>query len=372
MPDALDAFGRWRLILGDPAEAATGGLGEWAAADAALNWLYGREQKAETEVRGTGHGPSQLSTPEWINTVHRLFPKETIERLEQDAIERYKISELVTNPEVLARVEPNETLLQAVLQTKHLMNPDVLVMARKLVEEVVRKLIERLSQKITEKRGGPKRPQRSLRPTSSLDLRRTLQKNLHRWDSVNKRLSVDQLFFLRRSHQHRQMENWQLILLVDQSGSMLASAIHSAVTAACFWGLNDLKTHLIAWDDNVVDLTDHVRDPVELLLKVNLGGGNDAPKALRYAAQLIEYPKKAIVVLITDFYEGGTADGMVREIAGLVSQGTRVLGLAALCENAYPAYDKETAARCAAAGAKVGAMTPGELVSFVLDAMGKM
>ncbi len=370
LPDDLPALTRWRLILGEAAQDSLGGIGGWAQADAAMEWLYGRERAkdAHREERGTGPGPSQMTVPDWINEIHTLFPREIIERLEHDAIHRYHLTEMITDPAVLERVEPDEKLLEAVLQTKHLMNPEVLAMARKLVEKVIRDLIERLSRKVKEHRSGPKRPRRTTRPPMSIDLRRTLRQNLHRWDPVRRRLNVDRVSFLARAHQRRHMERWQLILLVDQSGSMISSAIHSAVTAACFWGLRDLKTHLIAWDNNVVDLTDHVQDPVELLLKVNLGGGNDAAKALRYAAQLIENPRSAIVVLITDFYEGD-AGPMVREIASLVAQGTKVLGLAALCDNAYPAYDKDTAARCAAAGARVGAMTPGELVGFVVGAM---
>ena len=139
------ALTRWRLLLGAAAETACGGLtGDSLASEAALDWLYCRdagEVQREQMTREGGSGPSALSVPDWVNEVHRLFPKETIERLERDAVERFGIVELVTDPKVLERLEPNPALLEAVLRTRHLMNPNVLAMARQLVARVVRELI---------------------------------------------------------------------------------------------------------------------------------------------------------------------------------------------------------------------------------------
>ncbi len=143
----LDAAERWRLLLGEAAQASLGpGSAEALAMDRALAWLYGRDgggdgRSPDSLDRHGGSEASQLTVPDWINQIHALFPKETIERLERDAIERYGIDEVVTNLEVLERATPNPALLQAVLRTKHLMNPQVLAMARKLVDQVVRELI---------------------------------------------------------------------------------------------------------------------------------------------------------------------------------------------------------------------------------------
>ena len=146
---------RWRLVLGRSAEEAldarAGLTADELAADAAMEWLYDRgEGLADRDIRerSAGLGGSNLTVPAWIGEVHRLFPKETIERLERDAVEKYQIHEVVTNPEVLSRVEPSETLLRAVLLTKHLMNPDVLAMARELVAKVVRKLMDTLARTV--------------------------------------------------------------------------------------------------------------------------------------------------------------------------------------------------------------------------------
>jgi uncharacterized protein with von Willebrand factor type A (vWA) domain len=367
---------RWRLVLGKAAEEELGGCsGDFAAIDAALGWLYGRDKElAERDIQDRctqgGSGASQLTVPEWINDIHRLFPKETIERLEQDAVERYGIDEVVTNPEVLARVEPNEVLLAAVLRTKHLMKPEVLAQARRLVAEVVRRLMEKLAREVRQVFAGPldRRRRSPRRGARNLDFRRTLRANLGRWSPQESKLYVEKLWFFTR--RRRFTEPWQIVLLVDQSGSMVSSVIHSAVTASCLSGLPGMRTHLVAFDTAVVDLTDQTSDPVELLMKVQLGGGTDIGQAVQYAAGLLETPRRSIVILITDFFEGASPELLVRRVKALCEQGTKVLGLAALDEQANPIYDRDLAARLVRVGAHVGAMTPGELAGWIAEKVG--
>ncbi|THV30704.1 VWA domain-containing protein [Glycomyces paridis] len=370
---------RWRLILGPAAERHTGGLGpENAARDAALDWLYSRgDDLGKRDVRrggargdrGGGDEPSILTTIDWLDGIHRLFPKETIERLERDAVERYEIHDVLTDPDVLARIEPNPALLKAVLRTKHLMNPQVLAAARRIVEEVVRRLVEKLSVEVRTVFTGSRnrRPSRHRR-ARDFDLKRTLQGNLKHYRPEERRVAIERPHF--HSRTSKRLEQWQLVLLVDQSGSMTSSVIHSAVTAACLYALPGLKTHLVAFDTSVVDMTSEVDDPVELLMKVQLGGGTDIAKAVDYAAGLIENPRRSIVALITDFYEGGNANRLVHTVKQLCQQGTQVLGLAALDEEANPVYDREMAGRLAAQGAHIGAMTPSHLVEFVAERLG--
>jgi uncharacterized protein with von Willebrand factor type A (vWA) domain len=158
-----------------------------------------------------------------------------------------------------------------------------------------------------------------------------------------------------------------VLLLVDQSGSMLGSVIHAAVTAACLWGLPGVKTHLIAFDTEVIDLTENVTDPVAVLMGVQLGGGTHIGHAVGYAAERIEVPRRAIVVVISDFFEGMAEHVLVNHVRALVAQGTQVLGLAALDERADPVYDHALAARLVEAGAHVGAMTPGQLAAWLAE-----
>ncbi len=371
-PAEITDFVRWRLILGEAAESACRGAGQplsgdALAMDAAMEWLYGRdpEEGARQTMRRGGREGSRLTTPAWINEIHRLFPKETIERLERDAIERYAIEDVVTNPEVLARAEPNETLLKAVLRTKHLMAPEVLVMARKLVQKVIERLMNALARDLSVAFSGvlDRRRHTRLRIARNLDFRRTIKDNLRRYDADARRIAIERVHFFARNQ--RSLQPWQVILLVDQSGSMLNSVIHASVTAACLWGLPGIRTHLIAFDTAVVDLTSDVTDPVELLMKVQLGGGTDIQGAVGYATGLIEHPQRAIVVLISDFYEGASQALLVHRVKALTSQRTLVLGLAALDASADPAYDRDMARRLVEAGAEVGAMTPGELAGWL-------
>ena len=367
--DIPDPLQRWRLLLGDPAEAACGGLSaEAKAADAALDWLYGRDSdRASRGERSAGLGPSALSTPDWINTIHTLFPKEVIERLEQDAVERYGIDEGVTNLEVLERIEPSESLLRAVLHTKHLMNPEVLAAARKLVAEVVRRIMEKLATEVRQAFSGSRDRRRRSRMNvaRNFDFKQTLAANLHRYDPERRKLYVERPVFISRTKRHA--EPWDIILLIDQSGSMVDSVIHSAVMAACLWQLPGMRTRLVAFDTAVVDLTADVSDPVELLMKVQLGGGTDIAKAVGYAQSLVANPARSIVVLVSDFYEGGSPHELVRRVKALVESGAKVLGLAALDAQAEPNYDREMAARLVREGAQIGAMTPGQLAGWLAE-----
>jgi Mg-chelatase subunit ChlD len=364
---------RWRLVLGRPADELTGGAGLGGAAaarDAALDWLYQRDGDLDRRgIRRGGDEASVLTTVDWLDDIHRLFPRETIERLERDAVERYEITDVVTDPAVLERIEPNATLLKAVLRTKHLMNPQVLALARRIVEAVVRRLVEQLATEVRQAFGGARSrtPSRRAR-VADFDVRRTIRENLRHYQPDERRVLVERALF--RSRTRRHLDRWQVVLVVDQSGSMAGSVIHSAVTAACLWGLPGVQTHLVAFDTAVVDLTADVDDPVELLMKVQLGGGTDIARAVDYAAQLIEQPRRAIVAVVTDFYEGGDPARLVRTVKGLVEQGTHVLGLAALDEDANPSFDRDLAQRLADVGAHVGAMTPGELAGFVAERIG--
>ncbi|MDO5623595.1 MAG: VWA domain-containing protein [Pseudomonadota bacterium] len=368
---------RWRLLLGEAAQPSLpcGGQGAGQAMDSALAWLYGREEaqggqgddSTESLDRHGGSEASQLTVPEWINQIHELFPKETIERLERDAIERYGIDEVVTNIDVLERATPNPALLAAVMRTKHLMNPAVLEAARRLVAKVVQALVEQLAKEMRRAFGGTRRRTElsGQGAASQFAARETLRRNLKHFDPERRRLIVQRPLFYTQQRKH--LERWQILLVVDQSGSMVGSVIHAAITAACLWSLPGVQTHLIAFDTEIVDLTHEAHDPVETLMKVQLGGGTYIGKAVQYAAEQIEAPRRAIVVVISDFYEGMSEYVLIDQVRSLVAQGTQVLGLAALDEQANPSYDRELARKLVEVGAHVGAMTPGQLAGWLAE-----
>jgi Mg-chelatase subunit ChlD len=370
---------RWRLVMGAGSEQLCGGLGgEDRARDECLGFLYDREYGAGRNVRGKdaggtsgGLGESSLTVPDWINRIHELFPRRTVERLEKDALERYQLDEMVTNPEVLARAQPNQTLLKAVLRTKHLMNQDVLKAARHIVRLAVEELMKKLAVDVRNAfQGALDRRNRSrLKVAKNFDVDATLRRNLKHYDPAERRILIETPYFYSRIR--RQVDRWQLIVLVDESGSMMDSVIHSAVTASIFYSMRMMKVHLCIFDTSVVDLTADCVDPVETLMKVQLGGGTDIGQALEYASQLVENPRRTIVVLITDFYEGAPVGRLYAAAKKLVEGGVTALGLAALDERADPTYDHEVAARLVQMGWHVAAMTPGELANWVAEKVRK-
>jgi hypothetical protein len=369
---------RWRLILGESTTNVLGSLSdEWQDRETALGFLYDREQQGQN-IRGRGQeddrrgslDPSNLTVPDWINAVHQLFPQKTIERLEKDALERYQLAEMVTNPELLQRVQPSQTLLKAVLRTKHLMNQEVLAIARELVRKVVEQLMEKLARQIQSPFfGSINRQRRSyLKIAKNFDASTTIRRNLKHYSRDRQQLIIQTPYF--NSRIRRQVDRWQLIILVDESGSMLDSVIHSAVTAAIFFGIKSLKTHLCLFDTSVVDVTADCTDPVETLMKVQLGGGTDIGQAVAYAQTLVENPRRTIVILITDFFEGAPLDRLYSVTKQLIESGVTFLGLAALDEQANPTYDRAIAQHLVNLGAHVAAMTPGELAEWVAQKIG--
>ena len=385
---------RWQLILAADTESVLGEtLDETGQARAkAIAFLYEREYKrrnvriaSQTNRQGAslefkpqgnegrvppqnrqgGLAPSMLTVPDWINAIHELFPQKTIERLERDALERYQLEEMVTNPDLLSRAQPSQTLLKAVLRTKHLMNQDVLAMARHLVRQVIEQLLEKLAREVQSPFiGAVNRRRRSfLKVAKNFDADRTIKRNLKYYDPKTKRLYIQTPYFFSRIRRH--VERWQIIILVDESGSMLDSVIHAAVTAAIFFGLKQVRTHLCLFDTSIVDVTADCSDPVETIMKVQLGGGTDIGQALAYAASLVENPRNTIVILITDFYEGAPVQQLLTTTKNLVESGVTLLGLAALDEQANPNYNRDIAQKMVNLGAHVAAMTPGELAEWV-------
>jgi Mg-chelatase subunit ChlD len=384
--DALKRKVRWRLVLGEEADDGDGsGLdAEGRRRDKMLEFLYGREYGGKRNVRrGSGkegadgegdaedrHGgleASNLTVPDWINAIHELFPQRTIERLEKDALERYNLEEMVTNPDLLRRAAPSQTLLKAVLRTKHLMNQEVLGLARTLVRRVVEELMKKLATEIrTPFTGSVNRMQRSfIKVAKNFDAPMTIHHNLANYDPKSKRMFIKTPYFNSRIRRH--VDKWQIIIVVDESGSMMDSVIHSAITAAIFWGIKTLRTHLVIFDTSVVDLTHDCSDPVEALMKVQLGGGTDIGQALAYAQGLVENPRRAIIVLVTDFFEGAPLNNLYTVTRELCQSGVHLLGLAALDSQAHPNFNRDVAEHMVQLGAQVGAMTPGELAQWVAE-----
>jgi Mg-chelatase subunit ChlD len=358
---------RWRLVLGKYArnEIAVGLTIEQQRIENALDFLYSREYKGrgvrdEEDQKGTRDGtldPSQLTVPHWLNEVRELFPKDTVALIEKHALDRYGLTELVTDPEILRRLEPSFDLLKILLTFRGHLKGEVLNEVRRVIRNVVEEIKRRLSAEIRRAFSGNRNRFRhsNLKMAQNLDWRGTIKKNLKNYDINRKQIAVEQILFF--SKIQRRLP-WLIILCVDQSGSMGGSVIYSAVMAGILSSLPLIDVKLVAFDTSVVDLSGHVEDPVELLMNVQLGGGTNIGQAMQYCEQLVEDPHRTIVVLISDFCEGAAPRPLLASCKRFREGGVRLLGLAALDETASPSYDVHMAESLAAEGMDIAALTP--------------
>lgn len=361
---------RWRLILGGYAKnqldfgagkAMENGI-SCMDLEEALDFLYNREQGED--VRQGSLDASHLTAVTWITKIRRLFPKETVEILERHALDRYGMTELLTDREVLEKLEPNQELLKTILQLKHLMKGDVLDTARRIVKKVAEEIAKKLNQDIRRSLLGKlernsEHPVRSIR---NLDIQKTIRRNLRHYDRENGQIMLEEVYFHGRTRRYSQ---WRVVIAVDESGSMLDSVIHSAVMAGIFAKLPMLDTRLVIFDTQVVDLSEYLEDPVATLMSIQLGGGTYITGALQYCESLIENPHRTMVVLVSDLCEGGSTAALLGVSRGIIESGARLICLTALDMEANPVYDRRTAQQMADLGAHVGAMTPEMLGDFM-------
>lgn len=369
----IEQLNKWRLILGKysseqlPFDDDGTGI-RYVELEDVLDFLYSREYGEEDGVRQQtgGSGGSSLTVSEWINKIRELFPKETVEIMEKQALDRYGMTELLTDKDVLARLEPNQELLKTILQLKGSMNQDVLAEARKIIRHVVDDLTKKLEQDIRQSIIGRVDRNRTspVKSSRNFDIKKTIAKNLKNYDRENNRLVLERVYFNARVKKYN---TWRVIIAVDESGSMMDSVIHSAVMAGIFAALPMLDTKLVIFDTNVVDLSGYVDDPVETLMSVQLGGGTDIGKAVSYCDTLIDNPDRTIVVLITDLYEGGNVGNLYAATRGIIEAGSKMIVLTALDMNANPNYNRNIAADMVRLGANVAAMTPNQLAEWVAD-----
>lgn len=346
-----------------------GGQSRYDQMDRVLDYLYGREYRSrgvrgEVDSRAGGDEESVFTVPDWIREVRELFPADTAEIIQRHALDRYGMTELVTDPEVLNKLEPSYELLKTVLSFKGLMQGEVLEVARRIVRQVVEDLRRKLAKEVRQQLWGKLNKQRRsrLKVFKNLDFRRTIKANLKHYNRDRRQLVLETLHFFSRVEHHLP---WHIIMAVDCSGSMLDSVIYSAVMAGIFKGLPSLRVNLLAFDTAIVDFSDEVDDPTELLMSVQLGGGTNIGGALSHCETLVRHPSRTIVIVVTDFCEGGPPDAMLASIKRLRESGARVLGLAALDQTAQPCYDRQMAERCVAAGAEVAALTPQRLAQWL-------
>ena len=369
MSVAEENLNRWRLILGKNSENQIEFTGEYSESisyqdmEETLDYLYSQEYGEEVLRKG-GTGKSQLNAAKWIEKARKLFPKRTVEVLEKQALEHFNLTELLTDKKVLEKMEPNTDLLKTILQFKHLMKSDVIAEAKRIIKKVVDEITEKLQTDIRKSLLGKlnRNMPSNVKSMKNLDIKKTIARNLKNYDTENSRLVLKNVYF---SSRVKRFNKWNVIIAVDESGSMLDSVIYSAVMAGIFAKLPMIDTRLVIFDTNVVDLSGYIDDPVEVLMGMQLGGGTDINGALSYCESLCENPHNTIFVTVTDLYEGGSTQNLLRTCADIISSGSKMIFLTALDRDANPAYDKNLGQKLADMGAFVGAMTPEQLGDYI-------
>ncbi|MER7708879.1 VWA domain-containing protein [Kitasatospora sp. NPDC097605] len=355
---------RWRLVLGGESDGTGRALhGRDAAMDGALAALYrgaaedGRAGQPRSGRRSAGLGGSAPQVARWLGDIREYFPATVVQLMQQDAITRLGLEQLLLEPEMLEAVEPDVHLVGTLLSLKHALPETTRETARAVVGRVVADLERRLADRTRATLGGAlDRSARVNRPRHrDIDWDRTIRANLKNYLPEHGTVVPERLIGYARAQRAVKKD---VILCIDQSGSMAPSVVHSAVFGAVLASMKSLDTRLVVFDTSVVDLTEQLTDPVDVLFATQLGGGTDINRALAYCQSRITRPAETVVVLISDLYEGGIRDEMLKRVAAMKAAGVQFIALLALSDEGAPAYDHAHAAALAALGAPAFACTP--------------
>ncbi|MCC6463474.1 MAG: VWA domain-containing protein [Saprospiraceae bacterium] len=317
--------------------------------DRVLEALYDADRKG-------GLGRSSPNINRWLGDIRRFFPAPVVQLMQRDALDRLGLAQLLLEPELLASVEPDVHLVGALLSLQKALPAKTRDTARQVVRRVVDEL-ERLLRLPLQAavQQALHRSVRNRRPRpNEIDWPRTIYQNLKHYQPGLKAIIPERLAGYGRKG--RAMRH--IILLLDQSGSMAGSVVYTAVFGAVLASMRSVETQLVAFDTAVVDLSAHLHDPVDLLFGTQLGGGTDIHKALAYAQTLVQVPQDTILVLISDLYEGGNRDEMLKKAHALRQAGVTLVALLALSDEGAPGYDHDNAAALSALDIPAFACTP--------------
>ena len=361
---------RWTLALGvEENEEAVSLLSDSdRRMSNALSALYG-DGEGDKKGRG-GLGGSAPRVAKWLGDIREFFPAPVVQVIQKDAFDRKGLRQMLLEPEFLATVEADVNLVADLVALRGVMPETTKETARAVIAKVVAALMARLEARTADAiRGALDRSRRTNRPRfADIDWPRTIRANLSQYQPEYRTVVPERLIgFVRQ--QRRVVDLDEVILCVDQSGSMASSVVYASIFAAVLASLPVVATKLVCFDTAIVDLTEELADPVEVLFGVQLGGGTDINRAVAYCEDRIERPAKAHLVLITDLYEGGDAEALVDRLARLVLAGVNVVVLLALTDTGRPSYDPNLAARVAALGIPVFACTPDQFPELMATAL---
>ncbi|MCX4982936.1 VWA domain-containing protein [Streptomyces sp. NBC_00572] len=353
---------RWRLVLGGGEADGTGRAltGTDAAMDGALTALYGGRTPGGDRAgrdRSAGLGASAPSVARWLGDIRTYFPSSVVQVMQRDAIDRLGLATLLLEPEMLEAVEADVHLVGTLLSLHRAMPETTRETARAVVRKVVDDLEKRLATRTRATlTGALDRTARISRPRHrDIDWDRTIRANLKNYLPEHRTVVPERLVGHGRASRAIRKE---VVLCVDQSGSMAASVVYASVFGAVLASMRSIATRLVVFDTAVVDLTDRLDDPVDVLFGTQLGGGTDINRALAHCQSKITRPADTVVVLISDLYEGGIRDEMLKRVAAMKASGVQFVALLALSDEGAPAYDRDHAAALAALGVPAFACTP--------------
>lgn len=353
---------RWRLILGNEThEQFNIELNKWeTGVDNTLQALYNSDKKG-------GLGPSSPNVSRWLSDIREYFPNSVVKVMQEDAIKRLNLTSLLTEPEVLESLVPDVHLVANLMTLGRMIPEKTKHTARLVVKKVVDELMQKLSgptqQAIV---GSLSRSIKNRSPRhNEINWNETIKKNLKNYQEEYKTIIPEQRIGFGR----RRKAMKDIILCIDQSGSMGTSVVYSGIFGAVMASIPAVETKMVVFDTAVVDLTEDLHDPVELLFGVQLGGGTDIHKALSYCKQMIGRPSDTTLVLITDLYEGGNLDQMKKTAAEIVASGVQMITLLALNDDGSPSYDHENAKFLSALGVPVFACTPDLFPDLMANAL---
>jgi len=346
-----EAARRWRLVLGADEADGTGVSLSGAALemDRALQALY------DSDKRG-GLGSSSPSVARWLGDIREYFPSSVVQVMQRDAFERLDMKRMLMEPEMLEAAQPSVHLVANLIALAGSIPARTRDTARQVVRRVVDELMKRLTEPTRQAvHGALNRSARNRRPRhNDIDWPRTIRANLKNYQPAYRTIVPE----IRIGYGRRRQSMRHVVLCIDQSGSMAASVVYSAIFGAVLATMPAVDTSLVLFDTTVVDLTDQLDDPIDLLFSTRLGGGTDINRAVGYCQQLIRSPQETIFVLISDLFEGGVEEQFMRRAASLVASGVQFVTLLALSDEGAPHYNATLAAQLATLGVPAFACTP--------------
>ena len=370
-----EQLSRWRLILGAETEESFSGMGggglsrEELLMDAALGAIYGGPGESfGGSGGGGGKGPSSPLISKWLGDLRSLFDPETVAVVQNDAIERKGLKQLLLEPELLDTLEPDLNLASTLLMLKDQIpkksKESARAFIRKIVEEINRLLENDMRRAVTAALN--RRAHSPLPSAAALDFPYTIRRNLKNYNKELGAILPERVWFFDRSSR---VNRWHVILDIDQSGSMGQSILYSSVMACVLASMSAVRTSVVAFDTQIMDLTPLCADPVDLLFGFQMGGGTDIAKSIAYCQGLVESPARTLFFLISDLDEGGNRAALLRRLEELKASGVTVVVLLAIADGGKPYYDAQTAQRVAAMDIPCFACAPEKLPELLERAL---